>query len=221
MKMKQLTMAVAAASVVVSGAAVAGGHGDAVSSALSSAKVSGEVYGAYRSQTTDVGATSTDVSDFDLEEARLGITANLDDDTELGVEMGWDTGDGFGGNSGTLLRDLYVAKSYGNAVVTAGRFKQVADRDNNVEKSDALFTLPGEVSLSSLGAMRRIDGVEVKSTFEGGLHGSLALYKGGNDFTGGDIEREFGYAGSFGWQGGNDDASFGATVSLFDEAGTD
>lgn len=223
MKMKQLTMAVAAASVVVSGAAVAGGHGDPVTTALANAKVSGEVYGAYRNGTTDSGSGETEISDFDIDELRLGLTTNVHDNKEFGIELGWIILDGPGNNSATVVRDLYGAKSYGNTVVTVGRFKQIADRDNYMEQSDALFN--DGASIGTIGADRRIDGVEVKTHVDGGLHGSLSVYKGGVDteITGADTEisRNLGFAASGGWQGGNDDMSFGVTLTVFQQDGND
>ncbi|NND39746.1 MAG: hypothetical protein HKO06_09140, partial [Pseudomonadales bacterium] len=86
MKMKQLTMAVAAASVVVSGAAVA----DTLSTALENAKVGGEVYGGFdytTTETTPFGGSSTEaeVSDFDIDSLLISLTTNVRENVELGI----------------------------------------------------------------------------------------------------------------------------------------
>ena len=227
MKTKILTAAIA--SVMASSVAMAEGHSNAVSSALANGTVSGEVYGAYRQDGIDGGADS---SDIDLDILRLGYSTSVNDSTELGIEVEWMLDEN--GNTATEIRDLFVAKSVSdNTTVTVGRFKQTADRNAAVEQSDALFTssVSGPALLGgALGAglssdvanlERRIDGVEVKSANASGLNGTVSIYKGGNDTSGGDSDRQLSYAGSLGWQGGSDDLSFGATVALFKEDGGD
>ena len=227
MKTKILTAAIA--SVMASSVAMAEGHSNAVSSALANGTVSGEVYGAYRQNGIDGGADS---SDIDLDILRLGYSTSVNDSTELGIEVEWMLDEN--GNTATEIRDLFVAKSVSdNTTVTVGRFKQTADRNAAVEQSDALFTssVSGPALLGGvLGAglssdvanlERRIDGVEVKSANASGLNGTVSIYKGGNDTSGGDSDRQLSYAGSLGWQGGSDDLSFGATVALFKEDGGD
>jgi len=226
MKTKILTAAIA--SVMASSVAMAEGHSNAVSSALANGTVSGEVYGAYRQDGIDGGADS---SDIDLDILRLGYSTNVNDSTELGIEVEWMLDEN--GNTATEIRDLFVAKSVSdNTTVTVGRFKQTADRNAAVEQSDALFTssVSGPALLGALGnglsadvanLERRIDGVEVTSANASGLNGTVSIYKDGNDTSGGDSDRQLSYAGSLGWQGGSDDLSFGATVALFKEDGGD
>ena len=214
MKTKILTAAIA--SVMASSVAMAEGDSNAVSSALANGTVSGEVYGAYRSEDDD----GVDSSDFDLDVLRIGYTTNVNDSTELGIEVEWALGDGPGENDQTIIRDLYVAKAINdNTTVTVGRFKQLADRNVAVEQSDALFTTLA-LEADALG-LRRIDGVEIKHANASGLNGTLSVYKGGEDTSGGDTERNFGYAASLGWQGGADDLSFGVTAAAFQVDGDD
>ncbi|MGB5324102.1 MAG: hypothetical protein WBN40_01590, partial [Pseudomonadales bacterium] len=97
-------MAVAAASVLTSGAAVAGNHGTKVSSALGDAMISGEAYGAYRSMSTDTGSGDSDDSDFDLDELRLGVSGDVGEDTMWSVELGFIPGDNFS-DSGSSTTD--------------------------------------------------------------------------------------------------------------------
>ncbi|MDA7687946.1 porin [Pseudomonadales bacterium] len=241
MKTKILTAAIA--SVMASSVAMAEGHSNAVSSALANGTVSGEVYGGYTNVGIDSNVTDpeadTNISDFDLDILRLGYNTNISDSTELGIEVEWTLGDGPGQNSETRIRDLFVAKSINdNTTVTLGRFKQLADRNEAVEESDAIFTgsVSGPSTLQSIADFeetgedlesdvanlaRRIDGIEVKHANASGLNGTVSIYKGGNDTSGGDSDRQLSYAGSLGWQGGSDDLSFGATVALFKEDGGD
>jgi len=250
MKTKLLTAAIAVATLSSATSVMA----DGITTALANGTISGEAYGGYRTGTIEdqdnelgLGSTDSDFSDGDIDKLRLGFNAQIMENVEFGIEAEWNAGDHADESSTTTIRDLYIAKTYGDTVVTAGRFKQIADRTAAIEESDSIiaesaldagvaafadqvlsgapasFTLDvaefiGEIRWElAPSATRRVDGIEVKHANASGLNGSLAFYKGGVDSSGADMERNWGYSGSIGWQGSADDIQFGVTLAAYQE----
>ncbi len=228
MKINRLAAAIAATSIVVSTQAIADGHSNSVTSALANGKLTGQVYGGLTRETTETSTspstTTQETTDtqFDFDILRMGYTATLKDNVELGIEAQVDPGDDVNDSSSVFLRDLYGAKSFGNNTVTLGRFKPIYDRATR--EKDALFTEPTNGM--------RIDGVEFKGFQDTGVNYSASIKKGGlkkddtNDGTGPsgntDVETEdnFGFAFSAGWQGGDNGLKFGGFIA-FDQVDGD
>lgn len=231
MKRTNLTIAIAAAALASTSLVYADGHAsNTIKTALADSTLTGQVYGGYQNNEnefvsgTPAAVTTSEGSDFGLEEARLGLISQVKDNVELGIEMIWNAGAGPGQNSQTVINDLYLKKDYGNTSVYVGRFKQVADRRSAVERSDAIFTGLnldtgfGGISFATttLGP-RRADGVQVSSFNDAGFHGSAAIIKAGVDTendanNNSDSTRKFGYSLTGGWIGGDDNLQFGVTL---------
>ncbi len=203
-----------------------------VTSALANGTINGEVYVGFFDKGYDLDNSSAangySVSDIELDELRLGFNTRISDSTELGIEIELESDD--------VIYDLFVAKSINDTTtITAGRFKQIASRDAATERSDnplttsvSLLDIAAEandttvngytlddLALLTAGFARRVDGVELKTASESGLNGTFSLYKGGNDSTDGDFKRNFGLAGSTGWQAIGDERQYGFTAAWF------
>ena len=203
-----------------------------VTSALANGTITGEVYVGFFDKGYDLdnssAASGYSASDIELDELRLGYSTRISDSTELGIEIELESDD--------VIYDLFVAKSINDTTtITAGRFKQIASRDAAIERSDnplttsvSLLDIAAEaddttvngyalddLALLTAGFARRVDGVELKTASESGLNGTFSLYKGGNDSTDGDFKRNFGLAGSTGWQAIGDERQYGFTAAWF------
>lgn len=226
MKTKLLTAAIATASIMTSGVASADGHANsAINTAIENTVFTGSVFSAYRMIDSD---TNGDTSDWDLDAIRFGFSTTIKEDTQLNVELGYSPGDKVDAfdTVGTLedaddagfrlvsVRDLNLAKKIGNTTITAGRLRTIADRNDAAADEDSLFN--SSLQGVALNTAPIIDGIEIKSYNDTGLHGSAAAFKGGLDTTGGDSERDLGFNISAGWIGGNDDLSFGITLAYSD-----
>lgn len=242
MKANKLYAALAITSLALPFTAVAD---DDISSRLANGKFSGEAFGGARMESFDLddGSPDSDATDFTSDIVRLGYHANVKDNMIFGAELqllpGSEATDSL---SATRLQDLYFQWQYDQKTKTLGRFKQSVNRESAVELSDARFTQGASFDLgatniqSSLGitsseanafiallngSARRVEGAEIKGFTDAGLNYTLALYKGGTDTTGNDSDRNFGYSGSLGWQGGDNNLQFGASIGLFMEAGNE
>ena len=141
------------------------------------------------------------------------------------------------------VNKAYLLKQKGDITLILGRYKQAADRGNHIRLADRVFNtyspsaygpigmtvgdissdlgINSQFAIDQIGADRHVDGAGINYVGESGIHGSFNIYKGGVNEESDELSRNFGYAGSIGWLGGDNDMQFGVTLSAFQEDGSE